>query len=125
VQGNKPDVVITVNGLEATLFTQADIIGQFVELTLQGSGCQDYSNTIQLQASVAGSSSTVDVSLIIEGTTLSCNAATRLDDTGLTNKALLLTASGLVGFWAKGRGKKQNEQRTQLNPSAADIQLKH
>jgi len=116
VQGNNPDVVFTVNGIEATLFTHADVVGQFVEFTLQGSGCQDYFNTVELQASSAGSSSTVDFNLIFEATTPSCNAATRLTDTAILNTALLLTASGL-GFWVKGQDKKQNEQATQANPS--------
>jgi len=123
VQGNNPDVVITVNGTEATLFTHADIIGQFVEITLQASGCQDYFNT-ELQASSAGSGTTVDVGLIFEVTTLSCNEASRLADTAILNTALLFTTAGL-GFWAKGQDKKQNEQRPQNNPSTADIQSRH
>jgi len=124
VQGNNPDVVITVNGTETTLFTQADVEGKFVEIALQGNGCQDYSNTVQLQASVAGSSSTVDVGLIFEGTTLSCNAATRTAGTAPLNIGLLLTASGL-GFWAKERDKRQSEQPPQPKPSATDIQVRH
>jgi len=115
VQGNNPDVVFTVNGTVTTLFTHADIVGGFVELTLEGSGCQDYSNTVDLQASSAGSSSTVDFNLIIEATTLTCSEASRLADTAIMNTALLLAASGL-GFWAKGQDKKQNEQATQTNP---------
>jgi hypothetical protein len=106
VLGNDPNIVITVNGVETTQFTQADVEGNFVEIALQGVTCQDYSTDLQLEADVAGSNASpqrVDVSLIFEGTTCA-NAGT---------PSAFSFRDVRVGFWKQQREAEQDPRPVQ------------